>query len=148
MYTCRRSYRSIIRSSAAQHAQATRVSRATHHGYCINSYESTATRCPFPTLEVEKKQRMYFKAYEAAHSVQSGPCYRSKSGQFHGCSATYDLWHQRFGHASKQRIKFLYENGMAQGLDVGGEFKHNAKCKYATCLMLNNSKILIGDVRE
>jgi hypothetical protein len=89
-----------------------------------------------------------FQAYEAAHSVQSGPCYRSKSGQLYGCSATYDLWHQRFGHASKQRIKFLYENGMAQGLDVGGEFKHNAKCKCTTCLMMNNSKIHIGDVRE
>jgi len=78
-----------------------------------------------------------FQAYEAAHGKKSGPCYRSKSGQLYGCSATYDLWHQRCGHASKQRIKFLYENGMAQGLDVGGEFKYNAKCKCTTCLMSN-----------
>ncbi len=39
MYTCRRSHRAIIRSSAARHAQDTRVSRATHHWYCIKSYE-------------------------------------------------------------------------------------------------------------
>ena len=89
-----------------------------------------------------------FKAYEAAHGAPDGTCYRSKSGQLYGCSATYDLWHQRFGHASKQRIKFLYENGMAQGLDVGGEFKHDAKCKCTTCLMMNNSKLHIGDTRE
>ncbi len=38
MYTCRCSHRAIILPSAARHAQATRVSRATHHGYCINSY--------------------------------------------------------------------------------------------------------------
>ncbi len=89
-----------------------------------------------------------FQAYEAAHGKEGGPCYRTKSGQLLGCAATYDLWHERFGHASKQRIKFLYENGTAQGLDVGGEFKHNAKCKCSVCLMSNTSKIHIGDTRE
>ncbi len=89
-----------------------------------------------------------FQAYEAAHSEHSGPCYRSKSGQLYGCSTTYDLLYQRLGHASEQRIKFRYENGMAQDLDVGGEFKHSAKCKCTTCLILNNSNIHIGDVRK
>ena len=47
-----------------------------------------------------------------------------KSNVF-GCAATYDLWHERFGHAHPRRIKFLYDNGSVEGLDVGGKFKHN-----------------------
>ncbi len=35
---CRRPHRTIVRFLAARYAQATRVSRATRHGHCINSY--------------------------------------------------------------------------------------------------------------
>jgi hypothetical protein len=36
-----------------------------------------------------------------------------------GCAATYDLWHARYGFASKKRIKLLYDSASAEGLDVG-----------------------------
>jgi len=73
---------------------------------------------------------------------------RSKIGKTYACAATWDLWHERFGHASKQRLKFIFDNASAEGLEVGGEFKHNAKCQCPTCLSINNAKLHIGDVRK
>jgi transposase InsO family protein len=68
------------------------------------------------------------------------------STQAHGC--TYDLWHKRFGHANKRRIKFLYDHGSVTGLDVNGKFKHDKSCQCTTCLATNNAKIHIGEVRK
>ena len=34
------------------------------------------------------------------------------------CAATFSLWHERLGHASTGRLKFLYENGSAEGFNV------------------------------
>mmetsp|Transcript_10917 Transcript_10917/g.14195 ORF Transcript_10917/g.14195 Transcript_10917/m.14195 type:complete len:154 (+) Transcript_10917:768-1229(+) len=69
-------------------------------------------------------------------------------GHSFGCAATYDLWHQRFGHANKRRIKFLYDNGSVEGLDVNGKFKHDKHCKCSTCVQTNNSKVHIGNTRK
>ena len=69
-------------------------------------------------------------------------------GEMLALAATYDLWHERFGHASKQRLKFMYDNGMVEGLDVGGKHKHDKKCKCANCLSINNAKVHIGDTRK
>jgi len=73
---------------------------------------------------------------------------RSKSGKSFGCAATWDLWHERFGHANKKRIKFLFDNGAAEGLTTPGNFKHDAKCSCPTCSIVNNAKLHIGDVRQ
>ena len=73
---------------------------------------------------------------------------RSKSGKSYGCAATWDLWHERFGHASKKRIKFLFDNGAAEGLSVQGDMKHDAKCRCSTCSIVNNAKLHIGDTRQ
>jgi len=63
------------------------------------------------------------------------------------CAGSYQLWHERLGHASTKRIKFLYDNGMVEGLDVGGKHKHEKSCKCANCMSINNSKVHIGDTR-
>ena len=73
---------------------------------------------------------------------------RSKLGKNYACAATWELWHERFAHASKKRIKFLFDNGSAEGLAVDGKYKHDAKCKCSTCLTINNAKLHIGDVRK
>jgi hypothetical protein len=73
---------------------------------------------------------------------------RSKLGKNYACAATYQLWHERFAHASEKRIKFLFDNGSAEGLDIDGKFKHDAKCKCGTCLAIHNAKLHIGDVRK
>ena len=67
----------------------------------------------------------------------------------YGCAATFDLWHQRFGHASKQRLKFLYDAGGAEGFSTqGSKHKHDSSCKCPTCLAVHNDKVHIGDVRK
>ena len=64
------------------------------------------------------------------------------------CAATMDLWHQRLGHASHGRLKFLYNSGAAEGFDVtGGKHTHNASCKCTTCSAVQNEKVHIGDTR-
>ncbi len=73
---------------------------------------------------------------------------RTKLGKNYACAASWDIWHERFGHASKKRLKFLYDNGSAEGLAVDGKFKHDAKCTCPTCLSINNAKLHIGDVRR
>jgi hypothetical protein len=55
-------------------------------------------------------------------------------------AATYQLWHDRFGHANTKRIKFLYNNGSVEGLDVNGRFQHKKDCACETCRMVNNAK--------
>jgi hypothetical protein len=45
---------------------------------------------------------------------------RSKSGINYACAASWDLWHERFGFASKKRLKFIYDNGSAEGLAADG----------------------------
>ena len=70
------------------------------------------------------------------------------SGESIALAATYTLWHERLGHASQQRLKFMYDNGMAEGFDVGGKHKHKKTCKCANCLSINNAKVHIGDTRK
>ena len=65
-----------------------------------------------------------------------------------GCAATYDLWHARYGFASKKRIKLLYDSATAEGLDVGAKYSHDAKCTCPTCMAINNRKVHIGDIRK
>jgi hypothetical protein len=67
----------------------------------------------------------------------------------YGCAATFSLWHDRLGHASTGRLKFLYENGGAEGFDVrGGKWKHDRHCKCPTCLAINNDRLHIGATRQ
>jgi hypothetical protein len=74
---------------------------------------------------------------------------QSKSGNISfGCAATFDLWHERFGFASKKRLKFLYDNGSVEGLAVQGKFTHDARCKCTVCMSMNNAKLHIGDTRK
>jgi hypothetical protein len=74
---------------------------------------------------------------------------QSKSGNTSfGCAATFDLWHERFGFASKKRLKFLYDNGSVEGLAVQGKFTHDARCKCTVCMSMNNAKLHIGDTRK
>jgi hypothetical protein len=74
---------------------------------------------------------------------------QSKSGNTSfGCAATFDLWHERFGFASKKRLKFLYDNGSVEGLAVQGKFTHDARCKCTVCMSMNNTKLHIGDTRK
>jgi transposase InsO family protein len=63
-------------------------------------------------------------------------------------AATYTQWHERLGHASQKRLKFMYDNGMAEGFDVGGKHKHEKTCKCANCLSIHNAKIRTGDTRK
>ena len=63
-------------------------------------------------------------------------------------AATYNLWHERFGHADPKRLKFLYDNASVEGMDVGGKFKHNRTCQCETCKMTNNRKLHIGELRK
>ena len=70
-------------------------------------------------------------------------------GKLYGCGASFQLWHERLGHSDVNRIKFLYDNGAAEGLEVSGrKHKHDKSCKCPTCLTVNNSKRHIGDVRK
>ena len=65
------------------------------------------------------------------------------------CAASFDLWHERFGHMSHERLKFLYKSGAAEGMAVeGGKWKHDRKCKCSTCMAVNNSRVHVGDVRQ
>lgn len=74
---------------------------------------------------------------------------RSKLGTTYACAASWDLWHERFGHASKRRLKFIFQNGSAEGMAVDGQkFKHDATCTCPTCLSVNHAKRHIGDVRK
>ena len=74
---------------------------------------------------------------------------QSPNGTSYACAASYDLWHERFGHASKKRLKFLFDSGSCEGMAVSGApFKHDRKCTCPTCLSVNNAKRHIGDVRE
>ena len=74
---------------------------------------------------------------------------RSKLGTSYACAASWDLWHERFGHADKKRLKFIYDNGGAEGMAVdGAKFKHDRKCTCPTCLSINNAKVHIGAVRK
>ena len=74
---------------------------------------------------------------------------RSKLGTNYACAASWDLWHERFGHASKKRLKFIFDNGSVEGMSVvGAQYKHDRKCTCPTCLAVNNAKVHIGDVRE
>ena len=73
---------------------------------------------------------------------------RSKTGSTYACAATWELWHERFGHASKKRLKFLFDNGAAEGMAVDGKYTHDRKCTCPTCLSVNNAKVHIGDVRK
>lgn len=72
----------------------------------------------------------------------------SWDGKAFACAATFDVWHRRMGHVAVDRIKFLYKNGMAEGLSINGGLKHDAKCKCVTCLQTNNAKMHIGEVRS
>jgi len=63
-------------------------------------------------------------------------------------AADWSLWHERFGHTSRKRLKFLFDNGALEGLHVKGSHAHNASCKCSTCLMNHNAKLHIGDVRQ
>ena len=73
---------------------------------------------------------------------------KSKAGSTYACAATWELWHERFGHASKKRLKFLFDNGSAEGMAVRGKYTHDRKCTCPTCLSVNNAKVHIGDVRK
>ena len=65
------------------------------------------------------------------------------------CAATFDMWHERFGHMSHKRLKVLYESGNAEGMAVeGGKWKHDRKCKCSTCMAINNERVHVGDHRQ
>ena len=75
-------------------------------------------------------------------------CYKVGS-ETYCCAATFDMWHQRFGHMSHKRLKFLYESGAAEGMAVeGGKWKHDKRCKCSTCIAINNERVHVGDVRQ
>lgn len=86
---------------------------------------------------------------EELESIRSHPEARKgiHKNQAYACAGSYQLWHDRLGHASTKRIKFMYENGMAEGLDVGGKHQHYKNCTCANCMSINNSKVHIGDTR-
>jgi len=42
----------------------------------------------------------------------------------------------------------MYDNGMAEGFDVGGKHKHDKTCKCANCLSIHNAKVHIGDTTK
>ena len=71
-----------------------------------------------------------------------------EDGKVYACAASYDVWHQRFGHSSKRRIKMLYDMGSVEGLDVRGQFTHDRHCTCPTCLQVNNSRLHIGAQRK
>jgi hypothetical protein len=74
---------------------------------------------------------------------------QSTFGTSYACAASYDLWHERFGHASKKRPKFLYDDGSCGGMAVSGApYKHDRTCTCPTCLSINNAKRHSGDVRQ
>jgi len=73
---------------------------------------------------------------------------RSNTGVNYACAASWDLWHERFAHTSKKRLKFMFDNGSAEGLAVDGKFTHDSKCKCPTCLLQHNRKLHIGSVRK
>ena len=75
--------------------------------------------------------------------------FRSKLGNSYACAASYELWHSRFGGASKKRLKFIFDNGSAEGMEIDGQrFKHNARCTCPTCSSMHNAKLHIGDTRK
>ncbi len=43
---------------------------------------------------------------------------QSTFGTSYACATSYDLWHERFDHASKKSLKFLYDNGSCAGMAV------------------------------
>jgi hypothetical protein len=53
----------------------------------------------------------------------------STPGTSYACAASYELWHERFAHASKKRLKFLYDNGSCEGMAISGApYKHDRTC--------------------
>jgi len=82
-----------------------------------------------------------FEANDCRHHVDS-----TTSTAF--VAATYNLWHERFGHADPKRLKFLYDNASVEGMDVGGKFKLDRTCRCETCKMTNNRKLHIGELRK
>ena len=86
---------------------------------------------------------------QSAHAKRGYGTEEFKCGETQfGCAATLDMWHQRLGHASKGRIKFLYQSGAAEGLQIAnGKDTHDVKCRCPTCSAIHNEKLHIGDVR-
>jgi len=69
--------------------------------------------------------------------------------QSYCCTATFDLWHERLGHMSRGRLKFLFDTGAAEGLAVEGrKWKHDLHCKCSTCVAINNNRVHVGDTRK
>ena len=87
--------------------------------------------------------------YIAEHDTSFGHTkHQLGKGEFAGVAATYQIWHERFGHSHPKRLKFLYDHGSVEGMDVHGKFKHDRKCQCEACLMTNNQKLHIGELRK
>lgn len=108
-------------------------------------------------LPLRKEQHFFFVDNGNTFKLEELYLKKSTDGQvdqfrdgddIFGCAATYELWHERYGFASKKRLKLLYENGSAEGLDVGSKYSHDRKCTCPTCMSVNNRKKHIGDIRK
>ena len=87
-------------------------------------------------------------ACEREHGHTFNVVARNPNGTSYACAASYDLWHERFGHASKKRLRFLFEHGSAEGMHVQGKFSHDASCTCTTCQQTHNAKMHIGEARQ
>jgi hypothetical protein len=63
-------------------------------------------------------------------------------------AAPLKVWHDRLGHASKSRIKFLHKSGTALGMNMTGLETHDSKCKCEACLKTNNISYGISSSRQ
>lgn len=63
-------------------------------------------------------------------------------------SAPLKVWHDRLGHASNARIKFLHSSGTALGMNLSGSITHDSKCSCEACLKTNNVSHGISSSRQ
>jgi len=99
----------------------------------------------------EDKDFTYFSAEDEEDRINDDDDGSSAAAAALACASTassLERWHDRLGHASKERINLLQKSGKALGLNIKGQGVHNGKCKCDSCLRTNNVSRSIGKSRE
>jgi hypothetical protein len=88
----------------------------------------------------------------AAAGAVSASCNDSDPAADHAscmaATASMQTWHDRLGHVSKKRIRYLNKSGSALGLNITNDTPHNAKCPCETCMRVNNISHSASKFRE
>ena len=94
-------------------------------------------------MEVEAMGLMF------GQDAPSGSVYKDKSGAAFFSAGDYSLWHERFGHTSKARIRFLFDNKAVEGMKIKGNPNVCARgCSCEVCRMSEKRRRSIPGQRQ